>query len=569
MRLLNVETLQLKTFSGNDVPDYVVLSHTWEDEVTFEDIAKEAISDESASCRQKSGFSKIQGACNKAASHGYQWIWIDSCCIDKSSSAELQEAINSMWNWYKNANVCYTYLVDVPNEISGWTDAFRNSRWFTRGWTLQELIAPWSVEFYAADWSEIGTKLRRLDEIHEITGIRKSVLQTSNPENEKVAEILSWAAHRDVTREEDIAYSLMGLFDINMPMLYGEGGTKAFLRLQQAIFRRKPDHSIFLYTYCGLSSPPSLLADNPAQFCRKINCAKCPSASLILFPRGISYKSLSDRPLRSSETVSVTSDDDIILRHEGQEVTLKIVDGDRTKDIIYEYPISDSDDALQKPGFWRPYDVALLSLKHRNGGRLAFRIRAFNTAYYRYQRIALPVVLYKGEVKSLGRKRFLISSVYQGSSSPHVVSSSRHRIELNSSTFKFEPLEGELIPWQKAVLIDGEMSLHFRGHPWKCELIVSSLKDTKHRIRLTLQSDDRLPQNCRIIKVEETFDRLTAKIRTLENFFSDQFDLPTQDNMENIVISVRRLPTMQGDGPEPIYKHQLEVKRVSRSVNRN
>ncbi|KAF2184942.1 HET-domain-containing protein [Zopfia rhizophila CBS 207.26] len=275
MRLLNVNTLELKLFAGNQIPAYAILSHTWdEEEITFEDIANESIASESAAARCKSGFSKIKGTCERAAYHGYQWVWIDSCCIDKSSSAELQEAINSMWNWYKNANVCYAYLAGVPNRLSGWSDQFRRSRWFTRGWTLQELIAPWSVEFYAADWSQIGTKLRRLDEIHNITGISKITLKTSNPEYERVAEVMSWAAHRNVTREEDLAYSLMGLFDINMPMLYGEGSTKAFLRLQEEIFKRRPDHSLFLYTYSSAVSSASLLAESPTQFCRSLG-AEC------------------------------------------------------------------------------------------------------------------------------------------------------------------------------------------------------------------------------------------------------------------------------------------------------
>jgi Heterokaryon incompatibility protein (HET) len=239
MRLLNTQTLELKSFIGNQVPDYVILSHTWgQEEITFEDITKRPLTSGSTPDGQNGGFAKILGTCQQAVRHGYEWVWIDSCCIDKSSSSELQEAINSMWAWYKNANICYAYLVDVPDRVAGWDECFSKSRWFTRGWTLQELIAPGTIEFYAADWSYIGSKLRRFAEIQAITGISDTALKTGSTKSEIAAEVLSWAAHRNVSRDEDRAYSLMGLFDTNMPMMYGEGGRKAFLRLQEEIFKR-------------------------------------------------------------------------------------------------------------------------------------------------------------------------------------------------------------------------------------------------------------------------------------------------------------------------------------------
>jgi hypothetical protein len=278
MRLLNARTLKLSSFTGSDIPDYAILSHTWgEAEITFEDIAKQPLNSRAAPERQEGGFAKILGTCQRAVSHGYEWVWIDSCCIDKSSSSELQEAINSMWSWYRNAHICYAYLVDVPDRTAGWDERFSKSRWFTRGWTLQELIAPWTVEFYAADWSYIGSKLRRLAEIQTITGVSQKVLETGSTKDEMTADILSWAAHRGVSREEDEAYSLMGLFDCHMPMLYGEGGRKAFLRLQEEIFKRQPDHSLLLFTPNSDSTYVPLLADSPAQFCRPTFYRACPS----------------------------------------------------------------------------------------------------------------------------------------------------------------------------------------------------------------------------------------------------------------------------------------------------
>ncbi|KAH7417950.1 heterokaryon incompatibility protein-domain-containing protein, partial [Cadophora sp. MPI-SDFR-AT-0126] len=240
MRLLNTESLELRFFMPSSVPDYVILSHRWNaqtsEECSFEDMTQTPISDPNCAARKKQGFLKIQGACRLALRDQYSWIWIDSCCIDKSSSAELQEAINSMWNYYAESNNCYVYMAD----------RFRESEWFTRGWTLQELIAPVSVEFYAEDWAPIGTKVERHQEIADITQIDLSVLVgTQDIDLFSAAERLSWVAHRNVTREEDEAYSLLGLFEVNMPLLYGEGREKAFIRLQEAIYNSTADHSLF------------------------------------------------------------------------------------------------------------------------------------------------------------------------------------------------------------------------------------------------------------------------------------------------------------------------------------
>jgi hypothetical protein len=150
MRLLDTKTLEVKLFLQRQLPEYAILSHTWEDEeVTLQDM-------QSGVASQMKGFSKIQRCCQKAAEDGYAYCWLDVCCIDKKSSAELSEAINSMYKWYKNSNVCYAYLADLTTPT---VEEFRNAKWFTRGWTLQELIAPRNLEFYAADWTEYGTKL--------------------------------------------------------------------------------------------------------------------------------------------------------------------------------------------------------------------------------------------------------------------------------------------------------------------------------------------------------------------------------------------------------------------------
>jgi hypothetical protein len=229
----------------NDTPDYAILSHTWEQqEVTFHDIADLGLA------AHLNGFDKIKAACERAVEDELDWIWIDTCCIDKSSSAELSEAINSMFRWYKHSVICYAYLSDVPShddpEAPGsW---FSKSRWFTRGWTLQELVAPHRVEFYNKDWTPIGCQRSLSSQISIITRIDTEVLTGKEQlERKSIAQKMSWASRRCTTRAEDMAYCLMGLFDVNMPLLYGEG-SKAFLRLQEEILKRSNDQSLFAWS---------------------------------------------------------------------------------------------------------------------------------------------------------------------------------------------------------------------------------------------------------------------------------------------------------------------------------
>lgn len=258
MRLLNVHTFDYKEFVGevgNGIPPYAILSHTWgPEEVTFNDHTgrgRESI--------EKKGYDKIRGCCRLAESEGFQYVWIDTCCIDKSSSAELSEAINSMFQWYRDSAICYAYLSDVdgsedPTELAEGDDesvgssSFARSRWFGRGWTLQELLAPAEVIFLASDWSEIGTKKSLRSTVSRVTQISEKVLEECLWDQYSVAQKMSWAASRQTTRLEDAAYCLMGLFDVNMPLLYGEG-SKAFSRLQQAIMQRTEDQSIFAWSY--------------------------------------------------------------------------------------------------------------------------------------------------------------------------------------------------------------------------------------------------------------------------------------------------------------------------------
>ncbi|KAI0326717.1 hypothetical protein GY45DRAFT_66639 [Cubamyces sp. BRFM 1775] len=179
---------------------------------------------------------KVRNCCVLVAKHGYRWIWNDACCIDKISSTDLSEAINSMFMWYAKSDVCYAYLYDVPdNDRYEAGSPFYNSRWFTRGWTLQELVAPTAVVFVSQDWIVLGTKTELVHHLHAITGIDAAILLRRRELAEvSIARKMSWASYRVTTKVEDEAYSLMGIFGVNMPTIYGEGRA-AFYRLQEEI----------------------------------------------------------------------------------------------------------------------------------------------------------------------------------------------------------------------------------------------------------------------------------------------------------------------------------------------
>ncbi len=246
MKLINASTLELHDFYLADIPPYAILSHTWSDgEVNFQEMS-------SKTCSSKKGFAKIAKTCQIALQDGLKYAWVDTCCIDKSSSAELSEAINSMYQWYEKAAFCYVFLEDLPpdgtRELA--EKALPSCRWFTRGWTLQELLAPKNasyVHFYDKEWSYRGSKLDFVTAISNCTGVPRRALMGFYPiALYSVASKMSWAARRQTTRLEDSAYCLLGMFDVNMPLLYGEGG-KAFRRLQEEIIKRHNDLTIFAW----------------------------------------------------------------------------------------------------------------------------------------------------------------------------------------------------------------------------------------------------------------------------------------------------------------------------------
>jgi hypothetical protein len=197
--------------------------------------------------KNKAGYEKIRFCGEQARHDGLHNFWVDTCCIDKSNNNELAEAINSMFRWYRDAAKCYVFLSDVPRPtVDGedqshqllWESAFRTSRWFTRGWTLQELIALTSVEFFSKDQKLLGDKISLQRHICEIIRIPSKALRGGLLAEFGAIERMSWAETRQTTREEDMAYSLLGIFDVYMPLIYGEGRANAVGRLQEAIDRK-------------------------------------------------------------------------------------------------------------------------------------------------------------------------------------------------------------------------------------------------------------------------------------------------------------------------------------------
>ncbi|KAI6007491.1 hypothetical protein EDC04DRAFT_971582 [Pisolithus marmoratus] len=246
---------QIQVFTNCDDTGakYCILSHRWiaGQEVDYEQMMNLAKLDNAHEILNWHGYQKIVKACH-AANDLFEYLWADTCCIDKRSSSELSEAINSMFRWYKNSARCYTYLQDTshfPTEPD--FTAFGNSNgwpeWFSRGWTLQELIAPRDLQFFNKDWKEIGDKRSRATELNKITGIPVRVLKNGMSSYcPSFAEVMSWAAERRTTLVEDEAYSLIGLLNVNMSMLYGEG-KKAFQRLQLQFMRMSNDQSVFAW----------------------------------------------------------------------------------------------------------------------------------------------------------------------------------------------------------------------------------------------------------------------------------------------------------------------------------
>jgi hypothetical protein len=256
MRLLETETNNGYVFSefvDDEVPPYAILSHTWDadQEVTFNDIIEDSRRKKNKvraclhrlrSSSIKKGYDKIRFCAQQAKRDGFHYFWVDTCCIDKENSAEVQASINSMFRWYQNAAKCYVYLSDVSTAgqkgssgCSAWQSAFVKSRWFTRGWTLQELLAPSQVDFFSKEGVHLGDRVELKQQIHDITNIPLRALSGDPLFEFSVDERLSWAVGRNTTKEEDEVYALLGIFGVNLQFKYGELYPRALRRLLEEI----------------------------------------------------------------------------------------------------------------------------------------------------------------------------------------------------------------------------------------------------------------------------------------------------------------------------------------------
>jgi hypothetical protein len=310
MRLLTAGTLQFFEPKEDVSTEYAILSHRWEcddEEVSYQDMCKVIqagnLQPEAGSIQKRRGFRKIYDFSRQALRDGYKYIWIDTCCIDKSSSAELQEAINSMYQWYANSAVCYAYLSDVsmPNHDvnkvgrrlpeTACISSFQASEWFTRGWTLQELLASQNVVFFDTNWKRCGTASDLNVLIQTVAGIdirgfAKGIGQDrAKLWTIRVGRRMAWASNRQTKRIEDRAYSLLGLFDVNMPMLYGES-ERAFQRLQEEIIKTEEDASILAWSYLDTDTEfaSNGLATSPAHFQKYLDLVKRVDKSYVFAP---------------------------------------------------------------------------------------------------------------------------------------------------------------------------------------------------------------------------------------------------------------------------------------------
>lgn len=283
MRLLNIETLYLETFINESaIPPFAILSHTWgPDELTLQDLS---LPHDTLAPRR--GWQKITRFRDAVLAHpdllseAVGYLWVDTVCIDKTSSAELTEAINSMFRWYRNAVCCFAVLEDVEVGDGYMGEDFEGSRWFTRGWTLQELLAPPEVYFFDRNWECIGSKATLIERISARTNIGEDVILEGKWPLAPVAQRMSWASSRETTRPEDMAYCLLGIFDVNMPMIYGEG-EKAFIRLQEEIIKESDDESIFAWDASGVQTEGmGVFARHPRQFAGAASFEALPSESM-------------------------------------------------------------------------------------------------------------------------------------------------------------------------------------------------------------------------------------------------------------------------------------------------
>lgn len=248
LRWINQDQIGLTPDLDEDKrPPYAILSHIWaadnSEEVTWAEV-------ETFDGQKKPGYEKIRFCAEQARQDGISHFWVDTCCINTTNLVELSEAITSMYRWYQDAVKCYVYLPNVScplqdptsDSYAVWWPQFQASKWFTRGWTLQELLAPKTVEFFSSERVFLGDKKTLARQIYQITSIPVDALHSSCLTQFSVSERMRWAERRQTKKAEDRAYSLLGIFDVSIPVIYGEGEKKAFRRLQREMQEQAGKH---------------------------------------------------------------------------------------------------------------------------------------------------------------------------------------------------------------------------------------------------------------------------------------------------------------------------------------
>ena len=279
IRLLNVKNFQFREYDEGNLPAYAILSHVWYNEEkkielvydSFESLPRNA--NGVPQCPKDQNYAKshdkIMKTCQETRKLGegsgkrVDFVWIDSICIDKRNAGERDRAIRSMWRFYGDAACCIVWLQDVEwskNNKPRVDQAFENARWFSRGWTLQELIAPKIVYFFNRSWDLLGTKWSLAAEITSRTRIERKFLKPEKARSATIAQRLSWAAGRNTTEPEDRVYSLFGLFNVDIEVKYGgpnpreERYRTAFSLMQKEILRDSTDESLFAWRNPSLKS---------------------------------------------------------------------------------------------------------------------------------------------------------------------------------------------------------------------------------------------------------------------------------------------------------------------------
>ncbi|KAK4200959.1 putative vegetative incompatibility protein HET-E-1 [Triangularia verruculosa] len=406
MRLLNTSTLQVVEFLS-EKPQYAILSHTWgEEEVAFHDLSR-------PDRRTLKGWKKVERCCRLARSEGWGYVWIDTCCINKAASGELGEAINSMFRWYQEAQICYAFLEDVPPRYCSDGKSrpangdVTDSRWFTRGWTLQELLAPPFLAFLDSSWNIIGSRETYTPAITYATKIEQKDFHSLK--SCSIATKFSWAASRQTTRAEDRAYSLMGFLGVYMPLLYGEG-RNAFVRLQQELIRQFNDETVLLWT----TYQASLFYDDPKLLARYEAAGRYPGW---LIRRGLFAESLENF---SGATGLIVRQFDKIPRHFGisnagislSVELFQLLDDEESK--YQQHQATSSSPALYAIKLncartTEPNEPMVLPLAPTKSGHPVYEV--LRSSYLRtWKELVKNTKRFKGAWQSLGRHSIILAS---------------------------------------------------------------------------------------------------------------------------------------------------------------